>query len=277
MTIAVYELQHSRKQTVAPRDGSSVTRSFIALRDESDTAIYTAVNAATSATYGILRKLKITLDPQGGGVWLADVEYGVDRGADVTPGDTSPSPPGGDDPLGAEVSFDTTGGTVHITQSKETVHKIKAGGGDAPDYKRAIGVSKDGVAGCDIEVGRLEFQITRNFAYVTLNYLDKLKRFTGRVNDATFLGRNAGELLFRGATGTSGSDGKVRITFKFAAGDNETFVTVSDDIELPSKGAFDHVWCAYGPSVSEGALVSRPTAAYVERVCDDADFTELGI
>lgn len=277
MTIAVYELQKSRKQTVAPRDGSSFTRSYIALRDESDTAIYTAVNTASSATYGGLRKQRIILDPQGGGVWFADVEYGINQGADVAPGDPAPTTPGGDDPLGAEVSFDTTGGTVHITQSKETIHKVKAGGGDAPDYKKAIGVSKDGVAGVDVDAPRLEFQITRNFSYVTLNYIDKLKRMTGKTNDDTFLGRNAGELLFRGATGVSGSDGKVRITFKFAAGDNETFITISDDIELPSKGAFEHVWCAYGPSVSEGALVSRPTAAYVERVHDSADFTQLGI
>jgi len=47
----------------------------------------------------------------------------------------------------AVYTFDTGGGTQHITQSIETVNRYPA---DAPDYKGAIGYDGENVAGVDI-------------------------------------------------------------------------------------------------------------------------------
>lgn len=279
MSIVVAERTTSRKQTIDPKNGSGITLDFVAIGSADDSAIYAAVLAELPASYGTLTLSKIDLDPQGGGVWYASAAYARDEGTELDVTGTPDAQPGGTDPLGAEFSFDTTGGTVHITQSIETVSKTKAGlGGDAPDYKGAIGVSKDGVAGTDIVAPKLEFQITRNASFVTLNYIKTLAQLTGTVNDATWFGFNAGELLFLGASGQAGSDGKVRITWKFAGSANEAEVVVSDDLTVSTgKDGWDYLWVAYEKGTSNGAIVSKPAAAYVEMVYERSDFALLGI
>lgn len=277
MTIAVYELNTSREQSIDPKGGSTITLSYMALRDEDDSAIYTAVNTEAPATYGFLRKTSIKLSPLGGGVWRADVEYGVDTGDEIEPGDAASTAPAGDAPLGPEVSFDTSGGTQHITQSIVTSIAVAAGGGVAPNHKRAIGVSKSGVAGVDIVKGKLEFTITKTFGFISTDYLKTLQELTGTVNAASFYGFDAGEALFMGASGTIGSDRKARVAFKFAASPNETSVEISPDITLTAKGGWEYVWVTYGDAIDADSLVSVPTAAYVEQVYPDGDFTELAI
>lgn len=280
MPINVYELARSREQTSATAGGSSLTLLFLAVGSEDDAAIHAAVTTASPATYSTLRRQSVGLSPQGGGVWEATVTYGPDdAGPDgpSDPGATPPDPPASTDPLTQEFSFDTSGATEHVTQSLNTRLSIKAGGGAASDFKQAIGVSKDGVAGADRVAPKFEFSITRELNFVNLEYLRTLRRMTGRVNEATFLGFAAYEVLFMGASGTVGADGKCKVTWKFAAGLNQTGVEVSDEITLSSVRAWEHVWCAYGQSVDGDLIVSRPVAAYVEEIYRPADFASLGV
>lgn len=278
MSIVVAERTTSRKQTVAPKSGSSISLEFIAIGSEDDGDVYAAVLAELPANYGTLTLDSVSLDPQGGGVWFATATYGKDEGDEVDPEGTPATQPDATDPLGAEFSFDTTGGTAHITQSLANVSKTKVGGGDAPDHKGAIGVSKDGIAGADIVAPKLEFQITRNYAYVTLAYIKTLAALTGTVNNDTWFNFSGGELLFQGASGQAGSDGKVRITFKFAAAENQAEVEISDELTVSTgKDGWDYLWCTYGKATSNGAVVSKPTVAYVEQVYARTDFALLGI
>lgn len=278
MSIIVAERTTSRKQTVDPKNGSTISLDFVALRSEDDTAIYAAVLAECPSSYGTLKLSKIDLDPQGGGVWYATAVYAKDEGSEVDVTGVPDAQPGDTDPLGAEFTFDTTGGTAHITQSIATVSKTRVGGGDAPDYKQTIGVSKDGVAGVDIPAPKLEFQITRNVSFVTLAYIRAMSSMTGKVNDAEYFGFSSGELMFLGASGRTGSDGKCKVTWKFAGSENVAEVVVSDELTVSTgKDGWDYLWCTYGKAVSEGEVVSRPTAAYVEQIAERVDFTALGI
>ena len=74
--------------------------------------------------------------------------------ATVTLADMQP-PPGSDPPqpeapLGPSFSFETSGGTQHITQSLGTVGAWAAPGLIPPNFHGAIGVGKDSIDGVDI-------------------------------------------------------------------------------------------------------------------------------
>lgn len=355
MAVTLRELARSRPRTTDARTASA-TLEFLASGSVDDDDIYAAVLAGSPSLYVGLRRRRITIDPQGGGVWTAQVEYGIDLGEPQSVSDTPPSEPSPSDPLGAEFSFDTTGQTIHITQSKRTRYKLRRNGavsrqffdgavftgsfdvvsedgeaafeaadigatitgdgipanttitavtdptlatmsavgtaytegariaitrgvGEAPNYNRAIGVSKDGVAGCDVPAPKLEFSITRNFSFVTLSWIKQVRDLTGKTNNAAFFGFELGELMFLGAIGSPGPDKVARVTFKFAAGKNERNLDLADDelLRVPDKRAWEHVWVAY-ESVSDGtSVVSRPKFAYVEEVVDSGDFRLLGI
>ena len=56
------------------------------------------------------------------------------------------------EPKDSSYTFDTGGGTQHITQSLETIAKKAKPGETAPDFKQAVGVTTDSVEGVDITV-----------------------------------------------------------------------------------------------------------------------------
>ncbi len=75
----------------------------------------------------------ITVQPVGDLLWEGIVRYGT-----IPPTNES------------VFSFDTGGGTQHITQSLQTVESYAPSGQTAPDFKGAIGVTADSVEGVDI-------------------------------------------------------------------------------------------------------------------------------
>jgi hypothetical protein len=182
------------------------------------------------------------------------------------------------------VNATVTGSPVAITIGPRPV----------PYHNRAIGVSRDGVAGTDITVPKLEFTITRNFQYVTWQYLLTLRSLTGTVNFGPWYQFNGGELLFLGVSfqvsqGPQQSN-IVKMTYRFAAAPNQTNIDLVPDnpetsgdishlLRIPFKEGWDYLWCAYDQMTdpSTGRMVSRPSAAYVERVYPSGDFTLLGI
>lgn len=276
MAITMRELQRSRTLEVQLRSGG-LTLEFIVLGtyDEDDAFVY--VRANTPAYYGPvagvsrLQRQKIVVAPQGGAVWFATVTYGTPEQAET------PSTPSPTDPLGIDWSFDTTGQTQHITQSRSTPQKIKRGGGAADDLEGAIGVSKDGVQGTDIVVPKLEFTVTRSYFYLTPEYLKKVSDLTGTVNDAEFFGFARGEVLFLGGQGQGSTGNFPRLTFRFARSKNRNNVYINDEIEIPEKKGWEYLWVAYEDAIGGSSLISRPKAAYVEEVYEYTDFTQLGL
>ena len=238
---------------------------------DSETAAMTVleITAPTATGSGLVRQ-SCSVEPQGNDIWYGTVQYGPAK-----------SPETGE----SAFTFDTTGGTQHITQSKGTVGRYGLAGDAPPDLGGAVGVSHDSVDGCDITIPLYAFSETHYLAdtAVTDAYKGKLFYLTGRTNNATFKGCAAGECLFLGATGSKRGKGDWEITFKFAASPNMTNIDIGPGrITVASKKGWEYLWIRYRDAVANSAggkphFVQVPYAAYVEKVYDEGNFAELGI
>ena len=180
----------------------------------------------------------------------------------------------------SEYSFDTGGGTQHITQSLATMGIYAAPGRIAPDFHGAIGVTKDSIEGVDITVPIHNFTETHYLpkVYVTGAYKINLFRLTGKVNNVTFRGLAAGEVLFLGASGSIRSEDDWEITFRFCGSPNRRNVQIGNITGIVKMG-WDYMWVWYEDTEDAFAhvLVKAPVAVYVERVYEFGDFSVLGI
>lgn len=176
-------------------------------------------------------------------------------------------------------SFETGGGSQHITQSLETIGSYAAEG-TAPDFAGAIGVTRDSVEGVDINAPIYQFSETHYLpdGIVTGGYKATLFGLTGKVNNGVWRGFEAGEVLFCGVSGTRRGYAPWELTFRFATSPNKTGIAVGT-IEGIAKKGWEYMWVRYQETEDEvaDAVVKQPLAVYVERVYDAGDFTDLGI
>ncbi|QDU71033.1 hypothetical protein [Mucisphaera calidilacus] len=203
-------------------------------------------------------------------IWLGTVTYAVNSAGGASSPSTGSS----------SFSFDTGGGTQHITQSLGTTASYAASG-TAPNFRGAIGVTHDSVEGVDILVPVYNFSETHYLpdTQVTSSYKGVLFNLTGKVNSGSFRGLAAGECLLLGASGTQRSDGASwEITFKFAGSPNRTGMSVGAMTGISKKG-WEYLWVRYGDveDAYSSTLVKQPVAAYVEKVYEQGDFAQLGI
>ena len=142
------------------------------------------------------------------------------------------------EPGDSSYSFDTGGGTQHITHGKQTVGTYAPVGKTAPDFDGAIGVTRDRVEGVDITVPVYRFSETHvtTDAQVTASYKGTLFNLTGKTNNGSFKGFAAGEVLFLGASGSKRSDGDWEIPFNFAASPNKTGLAIGSITGIAKKG-----------------------------------------
>jgi hypothetical protein len=209
-------------------------------------------------------------DPDETEIWQGEVIYG----------EASFSAPQTGDSI---FNFDTTGGQQHITQSLATVASYPGGSGAAPDFEGAIGYDGEQVQGAEITVPVYSFSETHWLAAATVDitYRGKIFALTGKVNNASFKGTQAGECLFLGASGsrrgTDASDGW-EITYRFAAQPNQTGLTIGDITGITKKG-WEYLWVLYADVIDNdtAVLVKRPRNVYIEKVYRDGDFSTLGI
>lgn len=179
-----------------------------------------------------------------------------------------------------EYTFDTGGGTTKITQSLATINAYAPAGLTAPDCEGGIGVSEDRVEGVDITTPTYQFSETHRFAdgSITPTYKAALFSRTGTVNDGTFKGFNAGEVLFMGATGSKRGDEQWSLTFRFAASPNVSGLAVGPITGIDKDG-WDYLWIRYAEfeDSSAQAVVKRPIGVYIERTYHRMDFSVLNI
>ncbi|MCK6470887.1 MAG: hypothetical protein L6R28_03995 [Planctomycetes bacterium] len=172
-------------------------------------------------------------------------------------------------------TFDSTGGTQHITQSIQTVNSY--GPAASTLLGGAIGYDGENVGGVDITVPVWNWSETHFLSDAQLNSA-AYYNLTGKVNSDGFRGYSPGEVLFLGATGQKRGDAKWEITFKFAASPNRNGIQVGD-ISGISKNGWDYLWVQYGEDVDSTAKVriKKPVAVYVEQVYEEGAFSALGI
>ncbi len=271
MAVEVYEKFESRRSTKANLPSqSSAELGYIVRGTADDLAARSAAQESSPATYDGLARQNVQIEPLGPQLWDVTVRYGAPGGGSLAPSESS-------------FSFETGGGTQHITQSLQTVSRHAAPGMTAPDFQGAIGVTADGVDGVDITVPVYQFSETHAFpdAAVSAAYKGVLFNLTGKTNTGVFRGFAAGEVLFLGATGSKrgdGSDDDWEITFRFAASPTVANLSVGSIAGITKRG-WEYLWVRYADAedTGSGAIVKRPIAVYVERVYKDGAFGALGI
>lgn len=179
--------------------------------------------------------------------------------------------------LSSVVSFDTTGGTQRLTQANATT-SYPAG---APDFQGAINYDGDKINGIDIGIGSFQFQEQHYKSTTQCNeaYRITLSNMSYKVNDDTFRGFAAGEVLFKGATAQQAViDGstKWQITYNFACSPNRANFYVGSILVAAKKG-WQYLWTLYAESESNNRVVQIPEAVYVQTIYDEADFDDLEI
>ncbi|MGD9691052.1 MAG: hypothetical protein AB7K52_15445 [Phycisphaerales bacterium] len=269
MAITVTEKFESRKSTKGDNPSAELVYTVRGTND--DLAARNAAETTSPATYDGQPRQSTSVEPVGDELWEAVVRYGKAQGGSLP------------EPGESIFSFDTGGGTQHITQSKDTVSSHAPSGSSPPDFGGAIGVTADGVEGVDITVPVFQFSETHYFTndQVTPSYKGTLFTLTGKVNSGAFKGFQAGEVLFLGASGArrgTDPDDDWEITFRFAASPNASGISVGDISGISKKG-WEYLWVRYADQEDTGshAIVKRPVAAYVERVYDEGNFAGLGI
>ncbi|MFB3894586.1 MAG: hypothetical protein ACE15C_21500 [Phycisphaerae bacterium] len=269
MPLTLTEKLDSRKWNTG--DNASVEMVYILTGTSDDLTAKMLIENSTAETYNGLTRQSINLEPEwvdttrSDGQWVATVRYGVKPPAEV--GESS-------------FSFDTGGGTQHVTQSISTINRYAPAGKTAPDFKGAVGVTHDNVEGVDITVPVYAFSETHYLpdSVVTPAYKGTLFSLTGKVNNASFKGCAAGECLFLGASGSKRGADDWEISYRFAASPNRTGITVGDIAGISKKG-WEYMWVRYADSedVAAKAIVKKPVAVYIEKVYEEGNLAGLGI
>lgn len=176
--------------------------------------------------------------------------------------------------------FDTTGGTVHITQGRQEVNRYPAD--TAPNQLGAIAVDGNEVKGTEIIVPAMKVNVQFNhpFGFLTLSRAKYLSDITGTVNSDPFLTFKPGEVLFLGARGSDGTTSDATVNYSFAMAVNATGLTIGD-IAGVDKKAWDVSWIRYADTITTAGGEDLPTRVpkfvYVDRVYESIPMaTALG-
>lgn len=249
-------------------DGVTSQERLYTVRGTTDETL--ALNAAYTAAplyggvTGSLRRKPPTIEQIGEDLWEVRVQYSV---------------------LDDVFTFDTTGGSQHITQSLQTLNRYPAA---APDFKGAVGVSRDSVDGTDITVPVFSFAVTKvePVEDVPANYVQTLYNLTGRTNSASYILTvdnvsmtfEPAELLFLGASGNKRIREHWEFNYRFAASPNVSDITLGGITGITKRG-WDYLWVRYADheDTDSASIVKRPAAVYVERVYESGDFSTLRI
>jgi hypothetical protein len=295
VSITVFEKATSRSSTLDFQGSSEITIEFFVI-DSSSAASETAVLAAVVTQLGayytgfaLLILLNVKVSPKGGPYWEGSITYGVPNG-DVnkdSPGDESGDTPEPTDLnfLNSSFAFEVSSGSLHLTQSTNTITQSAAPGIVIPKTSGAIGIDRNRIAGVDIVDGKFEFTYTVIFNNLTWGYLKNLRYLVGSVNSKVLFGFQPGELLLIGAsgsyrTGTTSNYGigSWEVAFKYWAQYNQTGIVVGS-IAPFNKNGWDYVWFGYSEQVDpngSGLTIQVPVYASVERVYPYLNHGRLG-
>jgi hypothetical protein len=281
MTVTMVELHDSRSANVSAKDVSAkIIYMLEGSADDADIHEHILTHAPSNhlGLFGDSYTLKPIKIDGVNSVWRAELTYKLpdeekeqqrqqdqaDRNAERT----------------WEISFSTTGASMNISHSIETVnYNSHPNNADpAPIFDQAIMVGSDGsISGTDIVIPTLTFTEVHSFApsLITYNFIKTLSNLTGTTNNAAFRTFQAGEVLFTGAEG-SWNDNLINITYNFAMSPNLTSVDAAGVTGLSKKG-HELIWVYYQDEVdaSAHAATKSARAAYVEKVYEGSDFDDL--
>lgn len=229
----------------------------------------TSLLSAISEKYLSLPLEHVAVDERcGSDTWKLTAYYTKESNSDS----------GGDDQdAESSFSFDTSGGTKHLTHSLDTVKKSSG----APQTNQAIGFDGTNVQGVDVTMPVYNFSETHFFkkSKVSTSFKKKIMELTGKVNNSSFKGFSKGQVLFLGASGSrngESSDDLWQITFKFAVSPNQSGIKVGN-ISVGSKQGWQYLWVRYGKDSDGKNITAKPIGAYVQQVYEYGNLKGLGI
>jgi hypothetical protein len=298
MALTWIEDGDSRQATIVRKGKkatSSYVRSYKVFGTTDDVVLHADIsskiqNTLTYWQYPGLPEMKLlaeqyTVSYLGDDAWQVTIQYEKAGAEDGT------------DPLKRSRSFDTTGGTQHITQSMRTsvtydsamfgsitiLQAEKRFPQDAADMSGAIGVDGNGVNGVDVVSPQLQWQENYDVpnVYVTSAYIRGVASITGTTNSASFRGFEAGEVLFVGCSGNQEWDdqkgrGPWSLSYRFIASKNITGDQIGSITGIEKKG-HEYLWVRYEDAVDSNVLLKKPKAVYVNKVYRESNFSALGI
>lgn len=280
MSIVIEELVNSRAWTFSG-SGTRTRRQYRATGSDSDADVRSAAASALPATIEGLIREPIQLEPGrvidedlGVGDWLITCEW-------IAPEARREEPE-------TEADFKIVnyaiGGESYRQEHSPSSTPYPAAGRSAPPFSNLIGADAQGVQGVDMEAPVAEWSETHYLpvASITNSYLMAVEDLFHRVNDASFRGRAAHEVLFVGMSarnrGPLGTPTDVECTFTFRAKRNKTSQTIAGitGIAIDAWAVIDIRTEAIADEDSQ-TITRRPTGVIIHRPRLEGDFSILGI
>lgn len=269
MAATVVELFEGRSRDIAGKLRATIPYAIFGAADEAAAA--TAALANIPTTFSSLPRQSISsLEQINETTWQVIAMF------------AQPDSSGGSDTATLEntYTFEIGGGTQNVKQGLAATVKYAASGTAAA--MEGINFDGENVNGVDIITTQYRWSETYWFApaAVTTTYKTNISSVVGTVNDDTFRGFAAGEVLFLGASGTKQGNGYWQITFKFARERNVTGLTIGAITGIAKTG-WQYLWVRYEDDVdgtgANKSLVKKAKAVYVETVYMSWDFDYLAI
>jgi hypothetical protein len=235
---------------------------FTVLGTSNEVVAKNAALAGSPVARSGLWRNNITLDHQGADVWRGVIHYGQFERAEGK----------------WNLSFDTTGGTLHVAHSKALRAKYGTNAPHTVGTSAPIGAHGDQVDGADIIIPALKLTWTFHhpLAVITLGQIKRLAQITGMTNSATWQSFEANELLFLGCTGNEGTDAETQVQYSFAASQNATGLTIGSISSIAKKGHdyLDVRWKDNTEVVgAETQPIKEAQFVFCHRVYDECNFT----
>jgi hypothetical protein len=241
---------------------------------DDDIELRNALLANAPISYDAMPRTDWGFDEQAGpGIWFAWVQYSIN------PGTVNKREPGEE-----SLQFDTTGGTMTVTQAIRHVASYTLYS-RATDHNGAINVKKDGtVNGVEIGMGNFRWTETRIVpaAQFTAEYRRAVGGIAWHVNAGSFRGHIPGEVLFKGMTATQRitaegpQDVECQFSFEYQPSKYNFRIGL---ITVPEKIGWQYLWVEYEESwdALAGRKTSKPSQVNIDEVYWTADFAVLGI
>lgn len=185
----------------------------------------------------------------------------------------------GDEESEPELSFDCSSSSKHIVRSlnQKKLYPSPDPGGMI-GWNGKTGSDAD-FAGADVGTATMRETYTKQMrsADLTTAYRRTIANLTNTVNSTSFMGWEAGEVMFLGASFSGSLSGEfITVTFNFAIQQNERNVEVAEGLRVNKRG-WEYIW-TITETVSEGenkAPRVKIINAIVDQVYRYEDFGKL--
>jgi hypothetical protein len=225
---------------------------------------------------GLLREDDgISIECEEADIWTATVPYEAPSGGE------EPKPPEQQPSVENDwtlVDFDGMGGSEQATQC---IKQIEYGPNSARDIvdSRVVGLSKNGVEGYSRQVYKFGFTVNIQIPRLTIGHIKLLGDMVDAtpVNNATFFGFPAGDVLFRGPRGRVSSNLRkpAELGLSFEVQRERKDIKIGNEITVPTKEGWQYLWIMYKQSVLNDRVVEVPDVAFVADIYEKGDFSKF--